>query len=627
MDAYSIARRIRQTWRRYCAERSGNVIVIFGLAVLPLVGLAGAAVDYSRANAARTDMQMAMDATGLMLSKYIQGGGSTDESTLSTKADQYFRELFKKPCGQQQAEMSCTDATIDSVHAVYGSSARGRTVTTTVAGHIVAKFMPVLGTGIHNMSFGSNSVVTWGPKIRVALALDTTGSMADPTTGTSKIQALKDAIAGSGGLIETLRPLDQTADDVYMSIVPFAMHVTSPDTLSDGTNAYTHDEWIDWTDWEAAPPLPANGYKYGPGWSCPWTSGTDGFGCKNLSSGTSGTIQTSGSYTGYICPNTMTTSHNPRRSRPWNGCYCSKYNSSQPTTVIATGSTASCGSRPNCSCTGSGSSKTCSQGGYDHFWRPTSAQCASPPSDAAPDHSTWKTTYHNYIMDRGPSLYVPWGSSPPGTTAYHDEDISAPVAGAGSEATRFPADGYTGTCQDGTSPCPAPMRALNNDWGDATTGMIKYVNGLKPGGGTNQNIGLVWAWQSLVGGGPLTAKPKTVGDLYEEYIILLSDGMNTGDRWYCDGQQDCPSTDIDSRQSTTCQNIRATSTAAHPITIYTILVNTDGALESTLLQNCATRPNATATDPATYFHITTASGIGSAFRAIAQDILRTHLTH
>ncbi|MBN8936615.1 MAG: hypothetical protein J0I13_10105, partial [Rhizobiales bacterium] len=48
---------------------TANVTLTFALAIVPVVGLVGAAVDYSRAAATRTAMQSAVDSTALMLSK------------------------------------------------------------------------------------------------------------------------------------------------------------------------------------------------------------------------------------------------------------------------------------------------------------------------------------------------------------------------------------------------------------------------------------------------------------------------------------------------------------------------------------------------------------------------------
>ena len=58
----------------------GNVTLIFALAVIPIFGAVGVAVDYSRGNSARTAMQAALDATTLMIAKEaldLQNGRSS----------------------------------------------------------------------------------------------------------------------------------------------------------------------------------------------------------------------------------------------------------------------------------------------------------------------------------------------------------------------------------------------------------------------------------------------------------------------------------------------------------------------------------------------------------------------
>lgn len=75
------------------------------------------------------------------------------------------------------------------------------------------------------------------------------------------------------------------------------------------------------------------------------------------------------------------------------------------------------------------------------------------------------------------------------------------------------------------------------------------------------------------------------GYTYQQVIILLSDGLNTQDRWYGNGRD--VSTDVDHRMvatdgTGTCANIKAAG-----ISIYTIQVNTGGDATSTLLHDCA----------------------------------------
>ena len=61
--------------------------------------------------------------------------------------------------------------------------------------------------------------------------------------------------------------------------------------------------------------------------------------------------------------------------------------------------------------------------------------------------------------------------------------------------------------------------------------MNTLVNTMKADGTTNQTIGLVWAWMSLTGGGPFTVPAKDPNYKYQDIIILMSDGLNTENRW------------------------------------------------------------------------------------------------
>jgi hypothetical protein len=114
-------------------------------------------------------------------------------------------------------------------------------------------------------------------------------------------------------------------------------------------------------------------------------------------------------------------------------------------------------------------------------------------------------------------------------------------------------------------------------------------------------------WQSLVGGGPFVAPPKTPGMTYAEHIVLLTDGLNTANRWYTNQAS------IDAREQILCQNIKNAG-----ITLWTIQVNTDGDPTSTLLQNCAT-------DPTKFFLLKSSNEIISTFDDISFKMTRLHL--
>jgi von Willebrand factor type A domain len=152
------------------------------------------------------------------------------------------------------------------------------------------------------------------------------------------------------------------------------------------------------------------------------------------------------------------------------------------------------------------------------------------------------------------------------------------------------------------SSCPQAVMGLNYNWSSMTT----LINNMSPAGGTNQNIGLQLGWMSLTGGGPFTVPAMDSRYKYQQVIILMSDGLNTQDRWYGDGSS--PSSQVDDRQKLTCTNAKAAG-----ITIYTIHVNTDGDPLSTLLQNCASDTNK-------FWMLTSASQMVSTFSTIGTQL-------
>ena len=204
----------------------------------------------------------------------------------------------------------------------------------------------------------------------------------------------------------------------------------------------------------------------------------------------------------------------------------------------------------------------------------------------AANHNTW----NGCVTDRGTS-------SSPGTTAGYDQKSDAPTTSV--TASLFPAEQYDS--------CPVAMMGLSYDW----TAMNSLVDSMSPAGGTNQPIGLVWGWQSLVGGGPLTSPAMDSNYTYQQIIILLSDGLNTQDRWYGNGSSTSTSVDyrmVDNSGNGTCANIKAAK-----ITIYAIQVNTGGDPTSTLLQNCAS-------DSTKFWILTSASAINTTFNTIGTNL-------
>ena len=94
---------------------------------------------------------------------------------------------------------------------------------------------------------------------------------------------------------------------------------------------------------------------------------------------------------------------------------------------------------------------------------------------------------------------------------------------------------------------------------------------------------------------------------YSHVIILLTDGLNTQDRWYSNQSS------IDARQEKTCANVKAAG-----VTVYTVQVNTGGDPTSTLLQDCASDKNK-------FFLLTSSTEIPTTFSQIGTALTQLRL--
>jgi hypothetical protein len=132
------------------------------------------------------------------------------------------------------------------------------------------------------------------------------------------------------------------------------------------------------------------------------------------------------------------------------------------------------------------------------------------------------------------------------------------------------------------------------------------VDSMGAAGSTNQPIGLAWGWMAQTGGNPLN--PPPLHSDTQQFLIILSDGLNTQDRWSGDGSNHA--TSVDSRMSLVCSHAKNAG-----IVVYSIFVDLNGTQgNSSTLQNCAT-------DSSKFFDLTTSGEIITTLNAIAEDII------
>jgi Flp pilus assembly protein TadG len=452
MAFISVIYRARSACIRFGLSDSGNIAVIFAIALVPIIGFIGAAVDYTRANSARSSMQAAT-------------------SQISAKATAYFTALYTN-----------TDAKSVSVSATYtANSSMGSNIVVSGSGAVTTDFMKV--AGFPNINFNSSSTAAWGTtKLRVALALDNTGSMAD----FGKMDAL---IPAAKNLIDQLKASANAAGDVYISIVPFSRDVNV------GASNY-NQSWVDFTQWDIDNQTCSFGGGNGNG-NNGNGNGNNGNGNGNNGNGNGNNGNGNGNGNGgfgIVCT--------PKQHNTWNGC----------------------------------------------------------------------------VTDRDQN---------------YDIQSTAPVTS--NPSTLFVAEQYNA--------CPVQLMPLSYDW----TALKAKIDTMTPNGNTNQAIGLAWGWLSLNQTSPLNAPAEDPNFTYKKAIILMTDGLNTQNRWTTN------SSTIDARQTLLCNNIKAAG-----VTIYTVQVNTDGDPTQAVLQNCASGADK-------FFVLTSASQIMAAFNSIGTSLSKLRI--
>ncbi len=122
---------------------------------------------------------------------------------------------------------------------------------------------------------------------------------------------------------------------------------------------------------------------------------------------------------------------------------------------------------------------------------------------------------------------------------------------------------------------------------------------MTPSGMTNVTIGMMWGWHALTQSEPLTQAQAVKGDVEKVMLILLTDGLNTANRFTTNPSQ------IDKRTETVCDNVKKAK-----IRVFTVRV-IEGNVD--LLRNCATAANM-------FYDVQVASELKDVFTSIAASL-------
>lgn len=200
--------RIRER-NSFKSDRSGNVAIIFGLALLPVLGAAGAAVDYSRLSSARSAAQLAVDGAALAGIRHLK----ESDKQLNVRVNEY----AKANLPEFLKDVPITAKAIEDRTAIRVS----------VEFSMPTVFMHLLGSKTMSSSVISEASSS-SDNAEVAVALDLTGSMRNHIPGLRR---------ATRELINILQP-SASGNAVRVALVPYVTAV----------NVSGHPNHMNWMD-------------------------------------------------------------------------------------------------------------------------------------------------------------------------------------------------------------------------------------------------------------------------------------------------------------------------------------------------------------------------------------------
>jgi Flp pilus assembly protein TadG len=156
-----ISTSLRHKTAQFVQNRDGNVAMLFGLALIPIMATTGAAVVNRRASDARTQLQSAIDSTALAVAKTSP---LLTDAQLRTEAEAHFKAVL-----QQRHDLAVLPIDIRRTN---------KAVVVTAAGVLPNSFMKLFGYNSTNVASSAEAAIGQR-KVELALALDNTGSMND----------------------------------------------------------------------------------------------------------------------------------------------------------------------------------------------------------------------------------------------------------------------------------------------------------------------------------------------------------------------------------------------------------------------------------------------------------------
>lgn len=595
---------------RFAQAKRGNVAIIAALAIIPIVTVAGFALDFQMTVTKKSKVQYAIDGAVLSAVKSLEANKTKDEVT--AEANAYFKEILGLA---NDTFLDCSPLNMIFAEDNEELEARVHCTNDTTLSKVAGK---------HYMEFNVSSAATYGQgSLEVAMVLDITGSM----SGT-RITALKEA---SHDFVDIVIQDVQVPFYSKASIVPYSVAVNVGTFADQARGAVKGGKSISGAAWQDGASKSISGItKSNPGVV---TASNHGFqnGDTVYITGVNGMTQANNrSYT-VANPTTNTFQLKSRSTSGWStyssgGTVRKCLNAGCEVTVTSNNHGFS---NDDYVVIRGVNGMTDLNNGSNSTWRisnVTTDTFVLQNSDG-PDYNSYTNSGTAYCTEYGCQYYRFLNRS---SNAQRVHEVSTCVTertGAEAWTDKAPSGAPVGFNYPSTSnPCPGANNAILPLTSNKTT-LHNYIDGLTIGGSTSGHMGAGWGWYMLSpnfgymfpeGSRPGSWKTRS---LFKVAVFMTDGDFNTA---YCNG---VIANDSTSGSGSTSDHINCAAPNGESfdqarayckamkdngVMVYTIGFEV-GSLKAAqdVLKDCATSPN----------HVFFANG-SNELRTVFQDIAR-----
>lgn len=584
---------VSRFFRRFIAQSRGNVTMITALAMIPTAAAIGGGVDFGNIVTAKMRLQDAADSAAI--NGALEPTGLLANQTIA--ADKAFKCNVAAPPANANSALDCTqlDPRLASASGLLTSSVVNnvQTVNYAATAHLKMYVLGLVGIDAVDISANAKAAVSIN-SAEIAFVLDNTGSM----SSNNKMTALKASLDTT--LASLLDSNGNNAGHTKVALVPFDTQVALSNVA--GMTGYA-------TGFVTVPTISCTTLSAA---QCNAVTDSNSDLCASITSSFGSTAGTScaanvqeytrtnnGTYYVYSASYFVNPSWGCNHNCYYNSSY--HYITSYRLTTYTLGT--STATQTNNYGTSSyystnAGTYTPSQAGYNGTYTvyngvitygvPTAGGYGSGSTTVYMDNNTINST--DTLLGVGTNN---WSGCVIDRTQPYDVQSDAPVTT--NTATLYPA----AKCATNSL---LPLMDLTTDIAAART----YAAKMTPAGNTNITIGIQWGMEVLTPTAPLTSGALFTDKSVSKYMIVLTDGLNTQNRWTT------TSSTIDARTALAC-----TAAKNLGITVFTVRLEQGN---SDMLSACASQTGY-------YYNLSNSTQISGALGKIMKSIKKVRLTN